>query len=116
MRTSTIVVDNFYRDPMAVREYALRQRFYYPYQADDDVAAGRLRFSWMTSWFKEAHECPFKSSMSLIEGLQALTGNRIDMEQWRLGFPLTDEGKAAPNCRDVPRSCLWNCSFHFKPE
>jgi hypothetical protein len=116
MRTSVIVVENFYADPHAVRDYALRQRYYYPYQPDADVRSGRARFSWMSSWFKPAAECPFKSSAALIQRLERVTGDRIDMDHWNRGFPITGEGKADPACAEVPHSCLWNCAFHFKPE
>jgi hypothetical protein len=117
MRTSIIIVDNFYANPAAVREHALNQRYYFPYQPDEDVASGRLQFSWMTSWFKPAEECPIKSSGELIQRLEYVTGETLDLEHWRLPFPITPEGKAAPYCTEVRRkSCLWNTSFHFKPD
>lgn len=116
MRKSLIVVENFYRDPFSVREYALRQHYYYPYQPDSDVASGRVRPSWMTSWFKSANECPFKSSAPLIDSLEQATGEKIDRDHWNLDFPINSEGKAAQDCRTRSRSCLWNCSFHLKPE
>jgi hypothetical protein len=115
MRKTIIVADDFYSDPLAVRRWALRQSWYYPYQADADVHSGRALFSWMTTWFRSAEECPFKSSTSLIERLQELTGDTIDLDHWKASFPTTDEGKARADCREMPdRSCLWNCSFHVK--
>lgn len=114
MRTSVVVVEDFFENPLAVRDYALRQRTYYPYQADADVASGRVRFSWMTSWFRPATRCPFKSSQALIEKLERATGDPIDRAHWNLGFPITSEGKADPARLDEPHSCLWNCSFHLK--
>jgi len=116
MRTSIVVVEDFYEDPDAVRDYALAQRYYYPYQADADVCSGRTPFSWTTSWFTSADECPFKRSASLIAKLEAATGETIDRDHWRLDFPITAEGKAdAQRATLAPHSCLWNCSFHFKP-
>jgi hypothetical protein len=116
MRASLVIADDFYKNPDEVREYALNQRYYYPYQADDDVQRGRVRFSWMTSWFRQASECPFKSSTALIDRLELLTGDQIDMDHWKMDFPIDDEGKAAANCGEVAKSCLWNCCFHFKPD
>jgi hypothetical protein len=115
-RKSVIVVDNFYDDPIAVRGYALRQRYYSPYQRDADVHSGAVAMKWMASWFREAHECPFKSSQALIERLETLTGDRVDLEHWNRSFPLDDEGKAAADCESNERTCLWNCCFHLKPQ
>lgn len=116
MRKNLVIVENFYDDPFAVLDYALRQRYYYPYQRDADVLSGQARFSWMTSWFKPANECPFKSSAQLVSRLEELTGEQVDLEHWRLPFPIDAEGKAAANCVQIKRkSCLWNCCFHFKP-
>lgn len=114
-RKSLIVVENFYDEPLAVREFALRERYYYPYQRDADVLAGRVDVKWMSTWFKLPQECPFKSSRALVERLEALTGNEIDMRHWNLPFPLDAEGKAAADCEAYERSCLWNCCFHVKP-
>jgi hypothetical protein len=116
MRKSTIIVENFYSEPEAVVTYAKGQRYYYPYQKDDDVMTGRAKVSWMSSWFKSAGECPFKSSRRLIEKLELLTGDTIDMDRWNSPFPVDAEGKAARNLADYRhRSCFWNCCFHFKP-
>lgn len=114
MRTSLIVVDNFYANPTAVREYALKQRYYYPYQPDVEVAAGR-RFTWMSSWFRSAADCPFKSSLELIGALEELTGDCVDLDHWNRDFPVDAEGKPSRQ-PSTPTSCLWNCSFHFKPD
>jgi hypothetical protein len=116
MRSSIIIIENFYEDPDAVREYALRQRYYYPYQPNADVESGRVRFNWMTSWFKSPGECPFKSSTDLLKKLEWATGDTIDMEHWNRPFPTNAEGKAAAGFAATSRSCLWNCCFHFKPE
>jgi len=114
MRTNIIVTDSFYEDPGAVREWALSRRYYYPYTPDADIASGKARLSWRTSWFLPADQCPFKSSPALIHALERITGDTIDMDHWNLGYPTDAEGKAVPTSE--PRSCLWNCSFHFKPD
>src|SRR5215469_10842860 len=115
MRRTMIVVENFYENPLAVREYALRRRFYHPYEKDADVASGRVRASWMTSWFRPASECPFKSSAALIDRLTLATGDRLDLDHWRGTFPLTNEGKADYGRLKEATTCLWNCCFHVKP-
>jgi len=117
MRTSIIVAENFYANAAAIREYALKQEYYFPYESNEDVRSGRRRFTWMASRFRPADECPFKSSQELIRILEELTGERIDIDHWRADFPVNHDGKPATNHRDaVDRSCLWNCSFHCKPE
>jgi LPS sulfotransferase NodH len=115
MRADVITVDNFYSDPQAVRAYALRQEYYFPYQRDIDVRTGRRRASWLSSRFKSAGTCPFKSSPALIAALEAITGDKIDLEHWRRDFPTDAEGKPAKDCRRHKRSCVWNCAFHLKP-
>jgi len=115
VRRAVVVIDDFYADPDEVRRYALAQPTYYPYQARADVEAGTARYSWMTTAFREARECPFKSSPKLRARLEAATGDTIDLEHWNLGFPRLADGRAAPDCRTEERSCLWNCSVHFKP-
>lgn len=116
MRSSVIIVDNFYANPTAVREYALKQRYYYPYQPEADVRSGRRRVTWMSTRFKPASECPFKSSLELIGALEYLTGDCIDLDQWNFPFPVDREGKPRPGYRRQATSCLWNCCFHFKPD
>jgi hypothetical protein len=119
MRRDIIVVDNFYADPRAVREFALKQEYYYPYESDADIASGRKKFTWMCSRFKRAEECPFKSSPDLISTLAEITGEEIDMDYWNAVFPTTEEGKAAPNHtkgKGSNRGCIWNCCFHCKPD
>ncbi len=116
MRTSLIVVDNFYANPEAVRQYALKQEYYLPYQSEAEVSTGDRRATWMTSRFLPADICPFKSSKELIARLETITGDRIDMEHWSRDFPLTARGKPVRDHRRHGRSCLWNCSFHVKPE
>jgi LPS sulfotransferase NodH len=113
MRTDVIIVDNFYANPEAVREYALKQDYCFPYQTEAEVAEGR-KVTWMSTRFRPAADCPFKSSAQLVEQLEQLTGDRIDIEHWNRDFPVTD-GKPRADHRSVSRSCLWNCAFHLKP-
>jgi hypothetical protein len=114
-RKTAIIVENFYEEPLAVREFALHQRYYYPYQRNDDVRAG-VAPKWISTWFKESRVCPFKSSHALVKRLEHLTNDVVDMDHWNASFPLDDEGKAAPDCEAHERTCLWNCCFHVKPE
>lgn len=115
MRSSIVVVDDFYADPLAVRDYALRQRWYFPYYPDSEVLSGRIPFAWASTWFREAADCPFKSSVDLLSRLQDAVGEEIDLDHWKGSFPLTGEGKPDPDCvRYRDRTCLWNCSFHLK--
>jgi hypothetical protein len=115
MRQRLVIVDDFYADPFAVRDHAIAQRYYLPYQRDELVRTGRVRPEWLASWFREASQCPFKSSRALVERLEGIVGARIDLDHWRRSFPIDEEGKAARNCTDVERGCFWNCSFHVKP-
>src|SRR5438445_13338271 len=117
MRADTIVVNNFYSSPMNIREYALEQDYYYPYEADADIVSGRRRATWMASRFKRWDECPFKSSEELMTRLEELTGETIDLGHWRADFPIDDAGKPAANYLQARnRTCLWNCCFHCKPD
>lgn len=116
-RTAIIVADNFYADLQRVRDHALAADYYYPYEADASVAAGLIRPTWMSSRFKRANVCPFKSSQPLIELLEELTGETIDLDHWRGPFPSDPEGKPAPEHRLLAdRTCVWNCCFHCKLE
>jgi hypothetical protein len=117
MRTDLIVVDNFYTDPWAVREYALRQEYYFPYQSRREVEAGLKKPTWMASRFKLPDECPFKSSVELTKTLESLVGETIDLDHWNADFPLDEEGRPSPTAAKVKnRGCLWNCCFHCKPD
>lgn len=105
MRPSVLTSDNFYFDPLAVRDYALRElqrNAYFPYGSDD----------WLATKFCDWHQCPFKSSYSLINALSRLTGEEIDLDHWRQGYP--EHGSEADRVHGN-KSCKWNCSFHFKP-
>jgi len=115
VRKSIVVADGFYKNPRQVRRWALRQRWYYPYDSSAGEPRGESPFKWASTWFTPAEECPFKSSWTLIERLQDLTGDRIDLDHWKAGFPVSEDGTPSPDCADVePRSCLWNCAFHVK--
>lgn len=117
MRTDVIIADYFYEDWRAVREYALELDYYYPYESAERVQCGQQRVTWMASRFRSAAECPFKSSISLISALENLTGEEIDRSHWNADFPVTADGKAASGHRFVTdRGCLWNCTFHCKPD
>jgi LPS sulfotransferase NodH len=116
-RAQTIVVENFYADPEAVLEYALRQPYYFPYQDERDVRAGRTRPTWLTSGFRDAKSCPFKSSDALIAALERATGEKINRGHWDADFPRKPDGLPRVDHRNfLARSCLWNCSFHCKPD
>jgi LPS sulfotransferase NodH len=113
MRTSVVLVDNFYANPAAVREYALKQVYYAPYQTlnDDECLE---RHGWMASRFRRAPDCPFKSSLELISRLEYLTGDCVDLDHWNREFPVDIDGNPLPEHRSQPTSCLWNCTFHLK--
>jgi len=116
LRTGTIIVENFYADPDAVRDYALVQKYYYPYERDDQIEGGKP-FTWMASRFKDADACPFKSSDELIRQLERITGEQIDLDHWRANFPVGPDGRPRYDFRSsIHRSCVWNCSFHCKPD
>jgi LPS sulfotransferase NodH len=116
-RPDVLVASNFYSDPVAVREYALRQEYFLPYQSQSAVDSGRQQPTWLTSRFKASGGCPFKSCEKLIRRLEELTGEPIDRDYWFADFPADVEGKPVPHYRLlVDRGCYWNCSFHCKLE
>ncbi|GEM_PF-1684915 len=114
MRKNLIIADGFYKDPQTVRNFALRAQYYYPYESEEAIKAGQVKASWMSSRFTEARDCPFKSSEQLIRKLEYLTAEKIDLVHWNLGFPTNSEGKPDLSDQAIPKSCLWNCSFHLK--
>lgn len=105
-----ICVDDFYDDPDAVRQWALQQRFYLPYQ-QEGVGVKPL---WMSSWYRPAATCPFKSSNTLISQLEAITGEVIDRTHWDATYPVTEFSKPIVPHPDGNSTCLWNCSVHVK--
>jgi hypothetical protein len=115
-RHSIVVVEEFYGDALAVRNYSLRQSYYPPYEDEAELEAGRKRATWWASRFKSYDQCPFKSSKILIEALEQAVGETIDMERWQAPFPLDAKSKPLPGKVTGLRSCLWNCCFHVKPE
>jgi hypothetical protein len=109
MRKSIVVVDNFYDDLDAVRRYALTSQWYTPYEPPGGAA------SWSSTRYREAADCPFKSSARLIQTLEDLTGDRIDLDDWKATFPTTPDGRADMSPEVRRAGTLWNCTFHFKP-
>lgn len=114
-RPAVIVLDNFYRHPEAVREYALRQRYYTPYEDAAALAAGRQRATWWASAFRPADSCPFKSSRALLAVLRRAVGEPIDLAHWRGDFPVDASSKPLPEPGRERATCLWNACFHVKP-
>lgn len=115
-RRSIIVVDRFYRDPLAIRNYALHLPYYTPYENEEDLRAGRSRPTWWASHFQLADDCPLKSSPAVIGALERAVGESIDMDHWRAPFPVDSESKPLRDLGTAPRTCLWNCCFHVKPD
>lgn len=108
MRRSMVVVENFYRDLDAVRRYALGCEWHAPYGESG-------RPSWMSTRYRPAADCPFKSSSGLIETLSTLTGDTIDLDDWKATFPTGPGGQADLSGPQPAAGTLWNCVFHFKP-
>lgn len=132
MRRDIIVVDNFYEDPDAVVAYAKSLLYYSPYahnhkgsSTPEDMRHAR----WITSRFKKASECPFKSSEAFIARLEKIIGEEVDREHWNKDFPENADGSVVTprpdlidpslppkfeNLKPNAVSCRWNCSFTFK--
>jgi hypothetical protein len=115
-RRSIVVIDDFYTDPMAVRNYALRQSYYTPYEDEKEVRAGHVTATWWATRFRDASQCRFKSSNILMEALERAVGEPIDREHWRAPFAVDSMSKPLPLSGSVLQSCLWNCCFHVKPD
>jgi hypothetical protein len=115
-RRSIVIVDDFYSDPIMVREYALVQDYYTPYEDSADVNSGRVRPTWWASQFRLAADCPFKGSEQLLTALETAVGERIDRDHWRAPFPVDFESKPLVARDKPPPTCLWNCCFHVKPD
>lgn len=104
MKKDIIIVDDFYENPIEVRQYALkelREKAYRPYNDEPS--------SWFATPFKESKDCPFKSSKELISKLEFLIGETIDLEHWNSTFDPYFNGEVSS------KSTRWNCCFHFKP-
>lgn len=113
MRRSIIVVDGFYSDPHRVIKYARSLEFVTPYNRDAR-ANDSASVAWRASRFRDARQCPFKSSNLLIGRLEHIVGESIDRESWDRGFPLDNRGYPIARFQSVPRSAWWNCAFHVK--
>ena len=106
MQSETILASDFFDSPSHVCSYAideLKNNSYLPYGPTD----------WLATRFKQWHECPFKSSHSLISALSDITGEQVDLDHWRLSYP--EHGSTADKVASSSKSCKWNCTFHFKP-
>ena len=132
MKREIIVANDFYADPDAVIRYAKSLPYYSPFfnsrlgsSRPEDMAQS----SWFTSMFKEASECPFKSSEEFILKLQGIVGEEIDRDHWNKGYPENPDGTITiprPDLIDpngpytfenlIPdaTSCRWNCAFNVK--
>ncbi|HEV2837127.1 MAG TPA: hypothetical protein VGW58_17545 [Pyrinomonadaceae bacterium] len=115
-RRSIIIIEGFYKDPLAIRDYALRQRYYTPYEDEDAVRTGKVRATWWATRFRSADECPFKSSEALVKMLENAVGETIDSEHWRASYPVDAASKPIAGALRSARTCLWNCCFHVKPD
>jgi len=114
MKRDVLIVEDFYSDPEAIVRYALGLEYVFPY-SQPDTASALAPIGWRASRYKSAHACPFKSSSHVITCLEALTGDTIDLESWRLEFPVDEHGYPARNHRAVVhKSAWWNCCFHVK--
>jgi hypothetical protein len=116
MQKDIIIIENFYSDPFKVRKYALNElenNFYLPYGGP----------SWKSTKTKKANECPFKSSPSLINRLNDITGEEIDLNIWNLDYPEHNSLEDGTPNQDHPKwggkflkNAKWNCAFHIKPK
>lgn len=112
MRKSLVMAENFYADLGDVRRYALESTWYAPY---GDPSIGQ-RPAWKSTMFRTADQCPFKSSSALIDRLEELTGDEIDLDDWKGDFPVDAHGRADLPVGGSAPGTLWNCAFHFKPD
>jgi hypothetical protein len=116
MIKDVIIVENFYKDPYKVREHALNElnnNCYFPYGDN----------TWKATKTKKSSECPFKSSPSLINSLNDITGEEIDLNIWNLDYPEHNSKEDGVPNQDHPRwegqlykNAKWNCAFHLKPK
>jgi hypothetical protein len=113
-RRSVVVIENFYADPMAVRQYALTLPYYLPYQEDAKVLSGEELPQWWASRFRSFEECPFKSSEAILEALESAVDEEIDRNHWRAPCHFDDTVKPCVVDRTGNNSCLWNATFHVK--
>jgi hypothetical protein len=107
MDKNIIIIENFYEDPLKIRDYALNElknNYYLPYGVDN----------WRSTQFKEHDRCPFKSSTDLISKLESATEEQVDIEDWNRSRPPHGEDNEQ-NFIEPRQSPKWNCTFHFKP-
>jgi hypothetical protein len=114
MQRDIIIVDNFYRNPKKIAQYALKsleKRHCTPYNIPGD---GKI-IKWRTTWFQPSEKCPFKSSEKLINKLQFLTGEKIDLHHWQAPYPLNENGCPIEGHEFIKDKTAWfNCCFHVK--
>lgn len=99
MRSEIIIVDDFYPDPMKVRNYALSVKWQGPY----DNVSGQLTpptipledDTWKTSSNDFIRNTVFNSE-KMIRVLESITNDEIDRESW------------------FKRPAPWNSQFHVK--
>jgi hypothetical protein len=116
MKNDVIIVENFYENPDIVRQYALselKNNNYLPYGNP----------TWKATKTKKWHECPFKSSDNLIQRLNDITGEEVDLDNWRMDYPdhgTEEDGRSSQNSpqwdKKTLKSAKWNCAFHIKPK
>ena len=123
MKRDVIVVDNFYKNPDAIRKYAierLKTKSYSPFIPQEQQIPGH-KSSWRTTCFQESKDCPFKSSKELIDKLQAIINEEIDVDAWNATYPTNEKGtslvtpdEALKGMKSGKYSSKWNCCFHWK--
>ncbi len=99
MRIQTITIDNFYPDPMRVREFALSVGWHQPYQKDNGNiktnTAQKADKTWLTTNKVDIAPTIFHSD-KMISVLESVTGDDIDRQAWK------------------ERPTRWNGLFHVK--
>jgi hypothetical protein len=116
MQKDIIIVENFYKEPFKIREYALNEIKNNSYEVYPQCAP-----RWRTSSFKEYTDCQFKASLDLIKKLEFICNEEIDLDNWnatypcdRNGNPTISHNELLNGCENGKFSSKWNCSFHFK--
>ncbi len=113
-RRSIVVIENFLDDPGDVRRFALAQRYYLPYEDEAAVECRQQTATWWSSWYRNYRDCPFKSSLALINRLEDAVGESIDMDHWNAPYPVDECSKPLADHPSARAACLWNCAFHVK--
>jgi len=112
MQKDIIIIENFYEDPIKVRDYALNElknNSYLPYGLPEGSP------QWKATKTKKWNECPFKSSISLINNLENIINEKIDIEAWKLDYPQHGTQEDNLHSTKFRKSAKWNCAFHLKP-